>query len=276
MRRSALSPEPRRLSARTRPPPTDCETRCLTSNVSTSSTSDGSATAMSARPLARLDRPELARRIRAHTRRCASRSRAAAPLAPRARARAVARARPKSPDPARSPGCRCRSRPRRRARRTGRPAGRPTPTCRLLRGQVTSVAPRAASRPSAGVRQLHAVHGQQRGSQHAACRSRYSTGPHPGGVQPSSQAPRSSSSRRHGPLPVAEELHLLRRLRKVHARARARTLSSSSADAPGRAAGDTEYGACARQADAHASVADAASRSRARGLVDDAVGVRGA
>ena len=83
-----------------------------------------------------------------------------------------------------------------------RPAARRRPTQRLLRGQVTSVAPAAASSRELAVGELHAVDGEQPLA--TGARSRRGTRPAaaPAAATPDSRHPSASSNARHGPAAV--------------------------------------------------------------------------
>ena len=208
---------------------------------STSSTSAGTRTAMSSRPLAGLDRAELA----------AEPERPRACRASRCRSDRAARTTGRQPPHLRqlgehvqirrrSPGCRCRPRPARPTRRSARSAERRRRST-LLRGQVTSVAPPQRGVDEIRVGHLHAVHGEQ--PRCRAARADRDTRP-------------ARSRAAPGRVPGAERLEQ----RRATAPVPSRRNSTSSADSPrctltGRrmprrrdraqtSAGDTEYGAC--------------------------------
>ena len=111
-------------------------------------------------------------------------------------------------------------------------------------------------------RHLHAVHGEHARVEKAAVVEILHRAT-PGATHAASQAPSSSSSARHGPPPVRDELDFLGRLRRG-ARCRARTASRSTALRIARnTSGATEYGACAARLARTRSVGAERRRSRA-------------
>ena len=183
-------------------------------------------------------------RSRAPRRRRASRSRRIRAAGHRARAGARPPARRTGSGPRRSPGCRCRSRRGRPTRRTRSIGGVAGAGPRLLRGQVTTVAPRRGQPRQLRVRQLHAVHREQPVVHQPEpievldrpARRRL---PAPGSTHPT-----ASSSARHGPVPSRGT-----RPPRPTRRDGCDTDGSASRAASARnSAGDTEYGACGTSA----------------------------
>ena len=240
----------------------------LTRYSSTSSTSGRDVDRDQRGALARLDRAVLgveSERRGALPRRAVEQRRGRHAPAPGAASSPARRTRS---GPRRSPGCRCRPRRARRTRRSRSIGGAPAPVWPLLRGQVTSVAPRAASRARSAVGHLHAVHGEHARVEEAAVVEILHRAARPAAStpDPTRRAPRAAS--RHGPPPVADELDLLRRLRQMDAARRERRRDRRLADRAEHAAARPSTARARPGWRARGRSARSASSSRAR-LVDE-------
>ena len=225
------------------------------------------------RALARLERAVVGVEARAPARPAAWRCRAA-PRRHRRRQRAHRRpARRRRSGPACWPGCRCRPRRGRRRRRTRRAAA---PRRRCAVAARTGHERRAARREPREIaaRHLHAVHGEHARVEKAALVEILHRAARPARVHAGSQAPSSSSSARHGPPPVRDELDFLRRLRQVDAaRRQAGSRSIARADRAEHQRRD-RVRRVRREAGAHALGRRQRVESARRACVDERGGVR--